>query len=116
MPIITWVASGAAAIIRLFGPESMGGMGDFGARTDAEVARTGLPVDDTAVDEIADEVLCSSHHIFFKWIDSCSIQRYIIIQKANSSKFLVSLLCMTTNFSRNWYDVYDLTESFLTNL
>ena len=29
-------------MLRLFGPESMGGVGDFGARIDAEIARTGL--------------------------------------------------------------------------
>ena len=29
-------------MLRLFGPESMGGVGDFGARIDAETARTGL--------------------------------------------------------------------------
>ena len=42
MPIIACVAAGAGAILRLFGPESMGGVGDFGARIDAETARTGL--------------------------------------------------------------------------
>ena len=42
MPIIACVAAGAAAILRLFGPECMGGMGDFGAKIDAEIARTGL--------------------------------------------------------------------------
>ena len=42
VPIITCVTGGAAAIIRLFGPESMGGIGDIGARIDAEIARTGL--------------------------------------------------------------------------
>jgi len=42
VPIISFVAAGAGAILRLFGPESMGGVGDFGARIDAEVARTGL--------------------------------------------------------------------------
>ena len=36
------MAAGAGAILRLFGPESMGGVGDFGARIDAETARTGL--------------------------------------------------------------------------
>ena len=46
MPIITCVAAGAAAIIRLFGPESIGGVGDFVARTNAEAARTGLSVDE----------------------------------------------------------------------
>ena len=42
VPIIACVAAGAGAILRLFGPESMGGVGDFGARIDAETARTGL--------------------------------------------------------------------------
>ena len=42
MPIITCVTGGAGAVIRLFGPEYMGGVGDIGARIDAEVARTGL--------------------------------------------------------------------------
>ena len=42
MPIIACIASGAAAIIRPFGPESMGGVGNIGARIDAEIARTGL--------------------------------------------------------------------------
>jgi len=46
VPIIACVAAGAGAIIRLFGPESMGGVGDFGARIDAEIARTGLPDDE----------------------------------------------------------------------
>ena len=54
VPIIACIAFGAAAIIRLFGPESIGGMGDMGARIDAEAARTGL-----TVDEIGDKV-----HIF----------------------------------------------------
>ena len=30
-------------MIHPFGPESMGGVGDIGARIDAETARTGLP-------------------------------------------------------------------------
>ena len=46
MPIISFVASGAGAIIRLFGPEYIGGMGDIGANIDAEVARTGLSADE----------------------------------------------------------------------
>ena len=46
VPIIACVAAGAAAIVRLFGPESIGGVGDFGARIDAEVARTGLSPDE----------------------------------------------------------------------
>ena len=45
VPIISCVAAGAGAIIRLFGPESIGGVGDIGAKTDAEVARTGLSAD-----------------------------------------------------------------------
>jgi len=43
IPIIASIPSSAGAIIRIFGPESMGGLGDFGAKIDAEAARTGLP-------------------------------------------------------------------------
>ena len=46
VPIITFIAAGAGAIIRLFGPESMGGAGDIGAEIDAEVARSGLSEDE----------------------------------------------------------------------
>jgi hypothetical protein len=46
VPIIACIASGAGAIIRLFGPESIGGVGNFGARIDAEAARTGLSPDE----------------------------------------------------------------------
>jgi hypothetical protein len=46
VPIISCVAAGAGAIIRLFGPESLGGVGDIGAKIDAEVARTGLSEDE----------------------------------------------------------------------
>ena len=56
MPIIVCVAAGAGAIIRSFGPESMGGAGDIGAKIDAEVARTGL-----SADEIGPKVRISYH-------------------------------------------------------
>ena len=46
MPIISCVAAGAGAIIRLFGLESMGGAGDISAKVDAEAARTGLSADE----------------------------------------------------------------------
>ncbi|KAJ7047239.1 UDP-Glycosyltransferase/glycogen phosphorylase [Mycena alexandri] len=39
--IIAWVTGGASTIIRLFGPESMGGLGNFGEKIDAEAKRTG---------------------------------------------------------------------------
>jgi len=42
VPIINCIPTGAGPIIRFFGPESMGGKGDIGAKIDAEVARTGL--------------------------------------------------------------------------
>ena len=54
VPIIDCVAAGAGAIIRSFGPESMGG--DIGAKIDAEVARTGL-----SADEIGPKVHISYH-------------------------------------------------------
>ena len=43
MPIIACITAGAGASIRLFGPESMGGIG---ARIDAETTRTGLSDDE----------------------------------------------------------------------
>jgi hypothetical protein len=52
VPIIACIAAGAAAVIRFHGPESIGGMGDFGARIDAEAARTGQPM----VNEIGNKV------------------------------------------------------------
>ena len=56
VPIIAFIAAGAGAIIQLFGPESMGGSGDIGAKIDAEVARTGL-----SDDEIGPKVHISYH-------------------------------------------------------
>ena len=56
MPIISFVAAGSGAIIRLFGPEYLGGKGDVGAKIDAEVARTGL-----SDDEIGPKVHISYH-------------------------------------------------------
>ena len=46
VPVIACLAAGAGALIRLFGPESMGGRGDFRAKVDAEVALTGLSEDE----------------------------------------------------------------------
>jgi hypothetical protein len=46
VPVIVCVAAGAGAIIRHFGPESIGGIGDTAAKIDAEVARTGLSADE----------------------------------------------------------------------
>ncbi|KAJ7510340.1 UDP-Glycosyltransferase/glycogen phosphorylase [Mycena galericulata] len=39
--IIAWVTGGASTILRLFGPEALGGLGNFGERIDAEAQRTG---------------------------------------------------------------------------
>ena len=43
VPIIACIASGAGAIIRGYGPESIGGQGDIGAKIDVEAARLGVP-------------------------------------------------------------------------
>ncbi|KAJ7197806.1 UDP-Glycosyltransferase/glycogen phosphorylase [Mycena pura] len=43
VPVFSIMASPAAAAIRTFGPEMLGGLGDLGARIDREVARTGRP-------------------------------------------------------------------------
>ena len=56
VPIISYAVAGAGAIIRGFGPESMGGAGDIGPKIDAEVARTGL-----SADEIGPKVHISYH-------------------------------------------------------
>ena len=45
MPIISFVPTGAATIIRFYGPEYMGGRGDLAAKIDEEVARTGVSAD-----------------------------------------------------------------------
>ena len=87
------MAAGAGAIIRLFGPESIGGVGDFGARIDAEAARTGLPPD-----EIGPKVPIFISYFLDKLTDIV-IQRYFTTQNENSFKFLVFLPCMTTSFS-----------------
>ena len=84
VPIIASVAAGAGALIRLFGPESMGGAGDIGARIDAEVTRTGL-----SADEIGSKVTYLAS--CFRWAKRPCIQRYIIIQKGNSFAFLAFL-------------------------
>ena len=59
VPIIACVIAGAGAIIRPFGPESMGGIGDFSARIDAESARTGV-----SADEIGHKVRTSVSNLF----------------------------------------------------
>jgi hypothetical protein len=51
VPVIAWVTGGALTIIRLFGPKSMGSLGNFGAKIDAEAVRTGKPPE-----EISDQV------------------------------------------------------------
>ena len=46
MPIVVCITAGAGATIRLFGPEYMGGIGDIGAKIDAETTHTGLSDDE----------------------------------------------------------------------
>ncbi|KAJ7131524.1 UDP-Glycosyltransferase/glycogen phosphorylase [Mycena crocata] len=41
VPVFTFASFNAASIIRLYGPESLGGVGDIGAKMDAEALRTG---------------------------------------------------------------------------
>jgi hypothetical protein len=56
VPIIISIAAGAGAMIRLFGPESIGGIGDIIAKVDTEVART---QDGLSEDEIGLKVYVS---------------------------------------------------------
>ena len=46
VPIIAFGAGGAGAFIRHFGPESMDGAGDIGAKINADVARTEISADE----------------------------------------------------------------------
>ena len=104
VPIIGCVIGGVGAVLRRYGPESMGGVGDFGAKIDAETARAGL-----SDEEISDKVRISISYISIQTCQSF-IQRYITIQKENWFEFLVFLQCMTTNFSRRRCDVFMITK------
>ncbi|KAF9557510.1 UDP-Glycosyltransferase/glycogen phosphorylase [Agrocybe pediades] len=42
IPIFAWLTGKAASLIRLFGPESLGGFGDMTAKVEAEAARLGV--------------------------------------------------------------------------
>ena len=103
VPILAFAAAGAAALIRLLGLESIGGLGDFGARTDAEAARI--------------EMRLVKRYIFLcrisRWTNWSCIQRYIDLQKGNSFGLLAFLQCTTTNPSRRRYDIFGLNEPIL---
>ncbi|PPQ96596.1 hypothetical protein CVT26_010751, partial [Gymnopilus dilepis] len=51
VPIFAWMTGHASSILRLYGPEEIGGIGNLGARIDAEAARTGV-----APEEIGDKI------------------------------------------------------------
>ncbi|KDR73136.1 hypothetical protein GALMADRAFT_722028 [Galerina marginata CBS 339.88] len=42
VPIMSWMTGHASSLLRLFGPESLGGIGDIGAKIDAEATRLGV--------------------------------------------------------------------------
>ncbi|KDR73124.1 hypothetical protein GALMADRAFT_158263 [Galerina marginata CBS 339.88] len=48
VPIMAWITGHTSSIIRMFGPESLGGRGDIGAKIDAEVTRTGASPEDVS--------------------------------------------------------------------
>ncbi|KAG5643972.1 hypothetical protein DXG03_009323, partial [Asterophora parasitica] len=43
VPVLAWATGGVSIFIRNWGPESIGGSGDFGGKVAAEAARTGKP-------------------------------------------------------------------------
>ncbi|KAF8965577.1 CobB/CobQ-like glutamine amidotransferase domain-containing protein [Flammula alnicola] len=67
VPVIAWASGGTSSMIRFFGPENIGGLGDFGAKIDAEAARTGK-----APEEIGDKALSFSK--IFKYTDGSVVQ------------------------------------------
>ena len=69
-------------MIRLFGPEYIGGIGDVIAKVDAEVARTGL-----SENEIGRQVTCLVI-LLLDGLSDLRIQRYTTIQKENSFGFM----------------------------
>lgn len=42
VPIVAFVSAHAATILRIYGPEHLGGSGDLGAKIEAEAARRGV--------------------------------------------------------------------------
>ena len=78
MPIISFITGGAGAIIRLFGPEHMGGIGDIGAKIDAETARTGL----------SDEKIGSEVHIFISRLQMDQLILYSKIYNHTEGKLV----------------------------
>lgn len=54
VPVIVMIPFPSSALIRGFGPESLGGIGDLAKRVDDEAARLGV-----SPDELGDEVCCS---------------------------------------------------------
>ena len=108
MPIISFAALGTGFLIRFFGPESMGGIGDLGARIDAEVARTGL-----SADEIGPKVrICI---IFLDGLLSDLVSKVILpyTGRRETHSFPDFLQCMTTNFPHRRYCLIVLTELIL---
>jgi hypothetical protein len=54
VPIIAFLPGPSTSFIRGFGPESLGGMGDFEKRVEDEAAQLGVPPD-----ELRDKVCCA---------------------------------------------------------
>ena len=109
MPIIISSAGGAGAIIREFGPEYLGGIGDLGAKIDAEATRSGLSANEIGATVHVPYYVCRRTN----WRCIQSFQSYLCKQKENSSKFLAFLQCMTTSFSRRRYDLFERMEPML---
>jgi len=54
IPVIAWVTGDAPSVIRLFGPQSYGGLGDISVRAEEEASRLGV-----SPKEIVDKVSAS---------------------------------------------------------
>lgn len=42
IPIISWITGHVSSVLRVMGPERLGGLGDLGAKIEAEAARLGV--------------------------------------------------------------------------
>ncbi|KAJ7654763.1 hypothetical protein B0H17DRAFT_1214291 [Mycena rosella] len=47
IPIFTFIAANCGSLLRMFGPESLGGRGNSGAKIEAEALRTGKSIEET---------------------------------------------------------------------
>jgi hypothetical protein len=93
-PQLSWMPTPAAPMLRLFGPEELGGFGDLKGKIDAEAALSGKPAEEIGMNVRGQETLD---------IDTRLMQarhRFIARSQARSCASLGCQMRMTTNLFR----------------